>query len=223
MRRSKCLETDSADAVNSTSTTTSSTLWPHSNSIRSVRPVGPAPTIRTGSAEGKLASDAGDRALHAFEVGEIRRVNRVRALYMAALADARLTIGDTDRAAAAAEEALAPATPVGRAYSGGSGAAPYSGAPVEPGADRHARTPKRIRQSRTRRFPSRRPRSRHSVVGCHSSRRPDHRNTALSAAMGNHRTDTARTVITLGYALAVGLPLTVLILAVVLPDRRDKR
>ncbi|SLH55856.1 Uncharacterised protein [Mycobacteroides abscessus subsp. abscessus] len=41
--------------------------------------------------------------------------------------------------------------------------------------------------------------------------------------MGNHRIDTARTVITLGYALAVGLPLTVLILAVVLPDRRDKR
>lgn len=61
------------------------------------------------------------------------------------------------------------------------------------------------------------------LVGDHPSRRPDHRNTGVSPGVGNHHTAPDRTVITLGLAIAIGLPLAVLILAVTLPEHRDKR
>jgi hypothetical protein len=40
--------------------------------------------------------------------------------------------------------------------------------------------------------------------------------------VGAHRADEAGAVITLGFVVAIGLPLVVLVLAIILPDHRDK-
>lgn len=40
--------------------------------------------------------------------------------------------------------------------------------------------------------------------------------------VGTHRTAEGRTVITLGFVIAIGLPLAVLILAMTLPEDRNK-
>lgn len=55
------------------------------------------------------------------------------------------------------------------------------------------------------------------------SSRPHHRHTGISAGVGGHRADQGPTVITLGFTIAFGLPLAVLILAVTLPEHRGKR
>lgn len=44
----------------------------------------------------------------------------------------------------------------------------------------------------------------------------------MSAVVGGHHPDEAPAVTTLGFVIAIGLPLTVLVLALVLPEDRNK-